>query len=260
MRAATLKALIDAKLAGRAAVLALDLESGNDTLIFPLEARETSELIQEARSALQADKAGEVEVDGRKLFLNVFAPPLELVVIGAVHISQALAPMASLLGYKVTVIDPREAFGTEERFPNVRLLNIWPDEALKASPPHARTAIVTLTHDPKLDDAALIPALASPAFYVGCLGSRKTQLARVNRMRRAGLSDEAIARIHGPVGLRIGARSPAEIAIAILAEMTAVLRGGDVIKTAAHAEKASAHPSPLPAGRAKGGRAANEGA
>jgi len=230
MRALTLKRLNDARAAKQAAVLVVDLASGEDQILFPLESRESSPLMDAARAALQADKAGEIELGGRKLFLNVFAPPLELIVIGAVHISQALAPMAAQLGYSVTVIDPREAFGTAERFPNVRLVNIWPDEALKAQPPHARTALVTLTHDPKLDDAALIPALASAAFYIGCLGSRKTQLARVHRLQRAGLSDDAIARIHGPIGLRIGAKSPAEIAVSILAEMTAVLRGGDLAK------------------------------
>jgi xanthine dehydrogenase accessory factor len=230
MRAATLQALIDAKSAGRAAVLALDLETGEDKLLFPIESGElTTPLLEAARAALRADKAGEVEIEGRTFFLNVFAPPLELVIIGAVHIAQALAPMATLAGYRVTIVDPRGAFATEERFPDVRLMNIWPDEAIKQSPPHARTAVVTLTHDPKLDDAALIPTLASPAFYVGSLGSRKTQAARVNRLKRAGLSDDAIARIHGPVGLRIGARSPAEIAVSILAEMTAVLRGAETI-------------------------------
>jgi len=237
MHASTLTALVEAKAKGRAAVLALDLATGDDQLLFPLEATaDTSPLMAAARAALQADKAGEVESDGRKMFLNVFAPPLELLVIGAVHISQALAPMAALAGYRVTIVDPREAFGTSERFPNVRLLNVWPDEALKAAPPHARTAVVTLTHDPKLDDAALIPALASPAFYIGSLGSRKTQLARVNRLKRAGLSEEAIARIHGPVGLRIGARSPPEIAVSILAEMTAVLRGAEAPKPKTAAE------------------------
>ena len=230
MRASTLIALNKARVDRRAAVLVVDEQSGEDQILFPLESHESSPLMDAARAALQADKAGEIELDGKKLFLNVFAPPLELIVIGAVHISQALAPMAAQLGYSVTIIDPREAFGTQERFPNVRLLNIWPDEALKVQPPHARTALVTLTHDPKLDDAALIPALASPAFYIGCLGSRKTQLARVHRLQRAGVADEAIARIHGPVGLRIGAKSPAEIAVSILAEMTAVLRGGDLSK------------------------------
>ncbi|MFZ1991554.1 MAG: XdhC family protein [Alphaproteobacteria bacterium] len=254
MRVKILRQLNEARADRRAAVLVVDEQSGEDQILFPLEsASDQSPLMTAARAALNADKAGEIEFDGKKLFLNVFAPPLELIVIGAVHISQALAPIAAQLGYSVTVIDPREAFGTQERFPNVRLLNIWPDEALKEQPPHARTALVTLTHDPKLDDAALIPALASPAFYIGCLGSRKTQLARVHRLQRAGVSDEAIARIHGPVGLRIGAKSPAEIAVSILAEMTAVLRGGDLAKTAPH-------PSPLPAsGERESPKAAGEG-
>ena len=146
-----------------------------------------------------------------------------MLIVGAVHISQALAPMAALAGYDVTVIDPRRAFATDSRFPDVKLVSAWPDDAMRDLKPDNRTAIVALTHDPKIDDPALQVALASDAFYIGALGSRKTHANRLARLREAGLADPATARIHGPIGLKIGAKSPAEIAISILGEVTAVL-------------------------------------
>ena len=147
-----------------------------------------------------------------------------LVVVGAVHISQALAPMASLAGYAVSIVDPRGTFATEERFPGVELIDDWPDEAMENLSPDRRTAVVTLTHDPKLDDPALDVALRSEAFYIAALGSKRTHAGRIDRLQQLGHDDAALARIHGPAGLDIGAVSPAEIALSIMAEMTAVLR------------------------------------
>jgi xanthine dehydrogenase accessory factor len=179
-----------------------------------------------ARSLLRADRADVIEDGGRSLFVNVFNRPLKLVVVGAVHIAQALAPMASAAGYEVTVIDPRRAFSTAERFPGVRLLHDWPDEALTALGLDARTALVTLTHDPKLDDPALEAALRSEAFYIGALGSGKTQAKRLERLRALGFDESALKRIYGPVGLDLGGRLPAEIAVAILGQIVAARNKG----------------------------------
>ena len=173
---------------------------------------------------LSRDKSGIVEVEGRRLFVQCHTPPPRLMIVGAVHIAQALAPMASLAGYGVTVIDPRRAFATDSRFPGIDMRGDWPDEAMTALEPDRRTAVVTLTHDPKLDDPALQTALRSPAFYIGALGSKKTHAARQGRLARAGFSPEEIARVNGPVGLSIGALSPAEIAVSILAQITAIRR------------------------------------
>ena len=177
-----------------------------------------------ARGALQRDRSEVVEVAGAGYFLHVMSPPLRLFVVGAVHIAQALAPMASLLGYAVTVIDPRRAFVTAERFPDVTVMTEWPDEALVAAELDARSAVVTLTHDPKLDDPALHVALASPAFYIGSLGSRRTHARRIDRLTEAGFTPETLARIHAPVGLDIGAVTAGEIAASIAAELTASFR------------------------------------
>lgn len=169
----------------------------------------------------RSDRAG-MEEDGR--FLAIHNPPLRLIVVGAVHIAQPLLTMARLSGYDPVLIDPREAFGSQARFPGETILPDWPDEAMAALAPDARTAVVTLTHDPKLDDPAIRAALASPCFYLGCLGSKKTHARRLERL--AGLGPDRLARIHAPVGLDIGAKSPAEIALSILAQITQVLRQG----------------------------------
>lgn len=170
------------------------------------------------------DRSG-VEEDGLS-FVAVHNPPLRMIVVGAVHIAQALLPMARACGYDPALIDPRGAFGSAERFPGETILDDWPDEAMAALVPDARTAVVTLTHDPKLDDPAIRSALRSGAFYLGCLGSTRTHAKRVERLRAGGFSEDEIARIHAPVGLDIGARTPAEIAVSILAEVTRALRGG----------------------------------
>jgi xanthine dehydrogenase accessory factor len=173
---------------------------------------------------LDDDRSGTLESVAGLLFVEVWNPKPRLLVIGAVHTAQELVPLARATGYEVTVIDPRTAFSTPARFPDTILLHDWPNEALATLAPDRRTAILTLTHDPKIDDPALEAALRSEAFYIGALGSRRTHAKRVERLKNAGFDDAAIARIHGPVGLPIGAQTPAEIAISIMAEITAVLR------------------------------------
>ncbi len=173
--------------------------------------------------AIRDDRSGTVQGAGGDAFVEVFNPPLRLLIVGAVHIAQPLARMASVAGYDVTVIDPRGSFATDDRFPGVALVNEWPDEAMPPLDPDRRTAVVTLTHDPKIDDPALAAVLRSDAFYIGALGSRKTHAARVERLAEAGFGADEIGRIHGPVGLSLGAVSPAEIAVSILAQVTQAL-------------------------------------
>lgn len=228
MRREILHAVLAAREGKRPAVLVSELDSGEQRLFFP-DAPDESGLAPPVRvacvEALRADRSRRLaNQDGSDLFLQVFNPALRMVVVGAVHITQALAPMAVLLGYEVTVVDPRRAFATDERFPGVAVDTDWPDDALLRLAPDRRTAVVTLTHDPKLDDPALAVALASDAFYIGSLGSRRTHAARLERLRARGFDDTALARIHGPIGLAIGAKSPAEIATAVTAEITASLR------------------------------------
>lgn len=183
----------------------------------------TPALRQMIDKALLQDRSMTVEADGARYFLQVQIPPRRLIVVGAVHIAQSLVPMAAIAGYAVTVVDPRGAFATDARFPGVTLSTEWPDDALTALDPDRRTAIVTLTHDPKLDDPALSVALRSEAFYIGALGSKRTHARRVDRLREAGFNDKEIARIHAPIGLDIGAVSPAEISLSILGQITEVL-------------------------------------
>jgi xanthine dehydrogenase accessory factor len=177
-----------------------------------------------ALQALDDDPSSTIETSAGPVFVEVWNPKPRLLIIGAVHTAQALVPLARMAGYEVTVIDPRTAFGSSARFPDVTLSNDWPDEALAKLAPDRRTAILTLTHDPKIDDPALTLALRSAAFYIGALGSKRTHAKRIERLREAGFDEPAINRIRGPVGLAIGARTPAEIAISIMAEITAVLR------------------------------------
>ncbi len=172
-------------------------------------------------NAIATDKSEVLEIDGRRYFALVRNPPPRIIIVGAVHITQALAPMAAMAGYDVIIVDPRGAFTTPERFPGTTLSQDWPDDALNALLLDTRSAVVTLTHDPKLDDPALTVALRSPAFYIGSLGSRKTHAARVARLKQLGFGETDIARIHGPAGLDIGAQSPAEIALSVLAQLTA---------------------------------------
>jgi xanthine dehydrogenase accessory factor len=178
----------------------------------------------ELAKQLRMGKSGNVEVAGKKLFLNVYAPTAKLVIVGAVHISQALAPLARALDYDVTIVDPRTAFASPERFPDVPLIAEWPDVALPPLNIDHYTAFVAVTHDPKIDDPALLHAFAKDCFYIGALGSRKTHAKRAERLRAQGASEADVARIHAPIGLDIGAVSPSEIAVSIMAEITAVLR------------------------------------
>lgn len=227
MRAQTLAALNEARTAKRRVCLVRYLESGGEALIVDGEVRlgdVLPEVAEAAATALRRDQSATVETEGGRAFLQVFNPPLRLLVLGAVHIAQALAPMAALAGYQVTVIDPRRAFSTDSRFPDVAISQDWPDEAMMALAPDRRTAVVALTHDPKLDDPGLDVALRSEAFYVAALGSKRTHAGRLLRLQELGLDAATLARIHGPAGLDIGAVSPAEIAISILAEMTRALR------------------------------------
>ncbi len=224
MKRELLERVLAESAAKRAVVLATELGSGEQRLIPP-DAEPVPELAAAAREALRRDRCSTLSLGAARWFLQPFSAPLRLVVVGAVHIAQPLAAMAALAGWQVVVVDPRQAFATEARFPGVALSTAWPDEALAALEPDARTAIVTLTHDPKLDDAALAVALRSPAFYVGSLGSKKTHESRLRRLRALGFGDAELARIHAPVGLSIGARSPAEIAVSVLAELVSELRG-----------------------------------
>ena len=224
MQADTLRRILDDREAARPVVLATNLTTGSEELLYPVDAVGNPALMDAARAAMRADSSTTVTDTEGPVFLHVFNPPLRMILVGAVHISQPLSRMAAMAGYEVTVVDPRRAFANEERFPGIALRSDWPDEAMTDLAPNLRTAVVALTHDPKLDDPALTVALRSPAFYIGALGSKKTHAARKERLQAAGFSDDAFARIRGPVGLKIGARSPAEIAVAVLAEITQVLR------------------------------------
>ncbi len=206
-----------------------ELKTGAFSLVTPRGVEGSlklpEEVVAKARQTIRDDVSRAVSEGETEYFIHVFNTPLRLAVIGAVHIAQALVPMAQLAGYEVTVVDPRGAFATEARFPGVKLSEDWTDDALNSYKPDARTAIVTLTHDPKLDDPALQVALKSDAFYIGALGSTRTHAKRVARLKEAGFSDEQIAKIASPVGLDIGAKSPAEIATSIMAEIVAAKHG-----------------------------------
>jgi len=206
------------------------MEGGGQRLVKAKDAA-TDPLAAEIDKHLRMGKSGMVEVDGKKTFITVHAPTAKLVIIGAVHISQALAPMARALDYDVTVVDPRTAFASPERFPDVPVIAEWPDVALPPLNVDHYTAFVALTHDPKIDDPALLHALERNCFYIGALGSRKTHGRRLERLKQQGASDAALARIHAPIGLDIGAVSPAEIAVAIIAQITARRRMPNAAET-----------------------------
>jgi xanthine dehydrogenase accessory factor len=209
--------------ARRAAVLVTDIASGAQRLV--LEKDLASEpLAEHLLDALRMGKSGTIETESGKIFLTVQAPVLRIVAIGAVHISQALVPMAKQLGHDVVIVDPRTAFASAERFPDAPVHAEWPDVALPKLGADRYTAYLMLTHDPKIDDPALDFALKSDAFYIGALGSRKTHAKRIERLIEAGFTENDIARIHAPIGLNMGAISPAEIALSILGEITARLR------------------------------------
>lgn len=218
-----LKRLNAERAARRAAVLVTDLAAGEQRLVTQAEmARDP--LAETLEAAVRSGKSASVELGGRSLFLTVQVPPPRLIAIGAAHITQALAPMARLVGFDMTVIDPRTAFATADRFPDVRLMTDWPDVALPAIGLDRFTALACFTHDPKIDDPALIAALRSECFYVGALGSRKTHARRLERLAAAGLNAETASRVRAPIGLDIGSVSPAEIAVSVMAEIILALR------------------------------------
>ncbi|MGY5804661.1 XdhC family protein [Rhizobium sp. LEGMi12c] len=211
----------------QAAILVTDLSGGSDRLIVEGDVLEGA-LADAASAVFRSGKSAALDVGGQSLFFNVHLPPPRIVIIGAVHISQILARMAALAGFDVTIIDPRTAFATPERFEGIDLIADWPVDALKERPLDSYMALVAVTHDPKIDDEPIIQALKTGCFYVGALGSRKTHAGRLDRLKREGLTDAELTRIHAPIGLAIGAASPAEIAVAILAEIIGSLRGRDV--------------------------------
>ena len=227
MKQETLQQLLEDQVAKKAVALATDIDSGKQTLIYRDSASgpdaEHAEILSITRQSIQDDRNKVHDVGERRIFVEVFNPPLRMLIVGAVHIAQPLSRMASVAGYDVTVIDPRASFATDERFPGISLNGEWPDDAMRELDPDRRTAVVTLTHDPKLDDPGLEVALKSDAFYIGSLGSRKTHAGRVERLSAAGFTETEIERIHAPVGLAIGSISPAEIAVSILAQITEVL-------------------------------------
>jgi xanthine dehydrogenase accessory factor len=228
MRIDELTRLNEARAARKAVVVATDLSDGTIRILPEGEPVEGA-LGDEVAKTLRSGKAGAAEVEGRSLFLNVYLPPPRIVVIGAVHITQALARLAPVAGYDLMIIDPRIAFATEERFEGVSLTADWPEDVLKEQPLDAYTALVAVTHDPKIDDFPLSAALRTGCFYVGALGSRKTHAKRVERLKALGHDDAEIARIAAPIGLDIGAATPAEIALAILAQIVQAFRRRDLV-------------------------------
>ena len=223
MKLTLLSALNGERAARRAVIVVTDVESGAQRLVKGAETAgdPLGDLLEKR---LRTGKSGMEDGPNGRVFLTVHVPPPRLVITGAVHISQALAPMAKLAGYDVTIVDPRTAFASHERFPDVKLIAEWPDSALPPLGIDRYTAFVALTHDPKIDDPALTHALKRDCFYIGALGSKKTHARRVERLKAQGISEAEIARIHSPIGLAIGAVSPAEIAVAIIGEITARLR------------------------------------
>jgi xanthine dehydrogenase accessory factor len=227
MKRDILDSLQEARAAKRPVALVTNLETGRQALLdgetVSGELKLGGPVLAQAQQAILDNRSATLA--GTDLFVQAFNPPLRMIVVGAVHIAQSLVPMAALAGYDVTVVDPRKAWATDARFPEVKMSTEWPDEALTALALDHRTAVIVLTHDPKLDDPALEVTLKSPVFYIGALGSNRTHAKRLTRLARAGLDDAALARIHGPIGLAIGAKSPSEIAISILAQMTQALHG-----------------------------------
>ncbi len=228
MKVAILSALLAAQAARRPVALASKLD-GAEEYLLPNDAAPPA-LNDAAFAALKRDRSTVAEIDGASWFFDVHNPSPRLFIVGAVHIAQALAPLAAAAGLDTVIIDPRRGFATAERFPGFAINHDWPDVALQGLKPDTRSAIVTLTHDPKLDDPALIAALKSEAFYIGALGSRKTHAQRRERLAEAGFNEAALSRLHAPVGLDIGAITAPEIALSIVAEIVAHRRGGRIVQ------------------------------
>lgn len=229
MKRELLNQVLEAKAERRPVAVVTHLASGHQRLIERSAAPQ--DLLSDVLdSAFRFDKSQVVTQDGEEYFLDIHNPPLKMVMIGAVHIAQALIPMAQATGYDVMVVDPRGAFATEQRFPNVTLVAEWPDEVLQGVGLDARTAVIALTHDPKIDDPALDIALKSDVFYIGALGSKRTHASRLERLGALGFGPDDFARIQGPIGLNIGAKGQAEIAVSIMAQVVQYLRlGGDAV-------------------------------
>ena len=224
MKREMLERLVTARRKNQSVVLLRGLTSGCQVLIDDMgtygdTADVPDELLQRAREALRRDGAVTVELAEERYLLQIFSSPPRLIIIGAVHIAQALIPMARIAGYKVTLIDPRTAFASSERFPDTDISDEWPEKVMPGLSLDGRTAVITLSHDAKIDEPALKAALESEAFYIGALGSKKNHAKRLKRLAEHGFSDATLARIAGPIGLPLGGRSPAEIAIAILAQI-----------------------------------------
>ena len=217
MKDKTLKLVLSEKNNRNTIIVATELESGQQIILNNND--KNNQIYNSAKALIKKGKSDIINIDSQRWFINISLPPLRLVTVGAVHIAQPLAEIATIAGYEVTIIDPRAAFANNKRFPNINIVNEWPEEALIDFKIDNRTAVVTLTHDPKLDDSALYAALNSKAFYIGSLGSKKTHNARIERLKIAGFNEDAIKNIHGPVGLSIGAKSPQEIAISIMSEL-----------------------------------------
>ena len=236
MKGSILDRLVGAGRAHRSVGLATDLATGRQ-LLLDGDRGDGDLMLDEAalaavREAWRADRNRTIATTAGRVFVEVLSPPRRCFIVGAVHIAQPLAKMLALADYAVTIIDPRQSFATEARFPGLEMTSEWPDEALERLRPDRGSAVVTLTHDPKLDDPALAVALRSECFYIGALGSRRTHAARCARLKEMGFTDSDLARIHGPVGLAIGAVSPAEVAVSIVAEMIQTLRQGGAAGTA----------------------------
>lgn len=229
MRQALAQALLDARRNARCVVLYTPLDGSPQRLLdeagLQLLALTDPQLAAAGQAAIACDRAQLVLQGEQEVLVTPHNPPLRLIIVGAVHISESLCLMARDAGYAVTLVDPRAAFLRAERFPGVQLLDAWPQQAMALLKPDARTAVVLLTHDPKIDDPALLAVLPTPAFYIGALGSTRTHAKRLQRLQEAGVAPEQAARIHGPAGLAIHARTPAEIAISVLAQITQTLRG-----------------------------------
>ena len=223
MKDETLSLILSEKNNRNTIIVATEINSGEQIIIN--EKNDTdinNKILIAAKNNIIQGKSEILEIESNKWFLNITLPPLRLITVGAVHIAQPLAEIATISGYEVIIIDPRAAFANNQRFPDIKIINEWPEVALNELAIDKRTAVVTLTHDPKLDDSALNAALKSKAFYIGSLGSKKTHKARVQRLKIANFSEDEIKRIHGPIGLAIGAKSPQEIAISIISEIITI--------------------------------------
>ena len=227
MKTSVLQQLVQAQQQLQAIALVTCLDDETQSTFIPSALRGDSPLESSIAEAFRRDKSQVVEIEGARQFIQIFNSPLRLMIVGAVHIAKPLISMGQSCGYEVTLIDPRRAFASAERFPDVTIVNGWPDKVLTEVGLDARTAVVTLTHDPKVDEPALIAALQSEVFYIGALGSRRTHRERCTRLEEAGMSAQQLQRIRAPIGLDISAQSPAEIAVSIMAEMTECLRKGN---------------------------------